>query len=65
MTGTKNLKSQDIYRLLSDALTSDAGAGNVLAIALAANVNIPSAYKPPSRDGLRVQLETEGYSRFI
>lgn len=63
--GNEMPNSQDIYRLLSDALTSDARAGNVVAIALAADVNIPSTYKPPSPDALRVQLETEGYSRFI
>jgi hypothetical protein len=63
--GNERPKSQDIYRLLSDALTSEARAGNVLAIALAADVNIPSHCQAPSPDGLRVHLETEGYSRFI
>jgi hypothetical protein len=63
--GNEKPKPQDIYRLLSDAFISDARAGNVLAIALAANVDIPSNYNPPSPDGLRVQLETAGYSRFI
>ena len=55
----------DIYQLLSDGFTRDVRAGHVLAIALAANVNIPSDYQPPSPDGLRVLLETEGYCRFI
>ena len=30
-----------------------------------ANVDIPAAYAPPWPDGLRVKLETRGYSRFI
>jgi hypothetical protein len=63
--GSEKPNSQDIYRLLSDAFISDARAGKVLAIALAANVKIPPDYNPPSPDGLRVQLETEGYCRFI
>src|SRR5262249_37942427 len=63
--GNEKPKPQDIYRLLADAFTSDARAGKMLAIALAAEVNIPSDYNPPSPDGLRVQLETAGYSRFI
>lgn len=44
--GNEKPKSQDIYRLLSDAPTSDPRAGNLLAIALAANVNIPSTTNP-------------------
>jgi hypothetical protein len=63
--GNERPKSQDIYRLLFNALAFDARAGNVLAVALAANVNIPTAYKPPSPDGLRVHLEAEGYSRLV
>lgn len=63
--GSERPNSQDVYRLLSDAFISDARAGKVLAIALAANVKIPSDYNPPSPDGLRVQLETEGYCRFL
>jgi len=55
----------DIYQLLSDSFTRDVRSGHVLAIALAANVNIPSDYELPSPDGLRVLLETEGYCRFI
>jgi hypothetical protein len=63
--GNEMPNPQDIYQLLSDALTADLRAGNVVAIALAANVNIPSTYKSPSPDALRVQLETEDYSRLI
>jgi len=47
----------DIYQLLSDSFTRDVRAGHVLAIALAANANIPSDYELPSPDGLRVLLE--------
>jgi hypothetical protein len=63
--GNENPDSQEIYQLLSDAFIADARAGGLLAIALAANVNIPSEYNPPSPDGLPIQLETEGYCRFI
>jgi hypothetical protein len=63
--GDEHPNPEDIYQLIFDALAADAQAGGALAIALAANVNIPSDYKSPSPDGLRVQLETEGYSRLI
>lgn len=63
--GNEHPDPEDIYQLLVDALAADARAGGALAIAIAANVNIPAGYKSPSPEGLRVQLETESYSRFI
>jgi hypothetical protein len=63
--GEEHPEPLDIYELISGGLTRDVQAGSVLAIALAANVDIPSEYDPPSPDGLRVLLETEGYCRFI
>jgi hypothetical protein len=63
--GDEHPNPEDIYQLLFDALASDARFGGVLATAIAANVNIPSDYKSPSPDGLRVRLEAEGYCRLI
>ena len=34
-------------------------------MALAANVNIPAQYSPTVPDGLRVQLESYGYARYV
>ena len=56
---------QDIYRLLADSFVSSAANGSITAAALAINVNIPSEYNPPSRDGIRVLIESEGFARLI
>ena len=63
--GEEHPASQDIYRLLGEAFTSSATEGSIAAAALAANVNIPSEYNPPAPDGIRVLLESNGFSRFI
>jgi hypothetical protein len=63
--GTERPTPTDIYRLLSDAFSKQVTEGSILAAALAANVNIPKEYSPPVSDGLRVQLEGSGYSRYI
>lgn len=63
--GDEYPKAQEIYQLLAEALTFDAKSGKIFGAALAANVNVPQQYKSPSRDAVRVHLETEGYSRFI
>lgn len=55
----------DIYQLLSEGFAKGAAAGDYRGVALAANVNIPAQYSPPAPDGLRVHIESRGYSRFI
>jgi hypothetical protein len=55
----------EIYKLLAGAFSSQARDGNIIAAALAANVNIPAEYEPPCSDGIRVWLEGEGFARFI
>jgi hypothetical protein len=63
--GNEKPSSQDIYQLLTQAFVSQARAGDILAMALAAHVNIPRDYNPPSPDGVRVHLESDGFSRFL
>ena len=63
--GQEHPAAQDIYRLLGEAFTSSASDGSIAAAALAANVNIPREYEPPAPDGIRVLLESNGFSRFI
>jgi hypothetical protein len=63
--GLEHPAPQDIYRMLGEAFTSGAAEGSIAAAALAANVNIPSQYNPPAPDGIRVLLESHGFSRFI
>ena len=55
----------EIYQLLGESFLSGAARGELAGVALAANVNIPPEFKSDSRDGLRVHLESQGYSRFI
>jgi hypothetical protein len=63
--GNEHPNPQDIYRLLGEGFIASAKDGSILAAALAANVNIPADYSAPVPDGLRVHLESTGYSRFI
>lgn len=63
--GQERPKPQEIYTLLAQAFKADALNGNVLATALAANVNIPPEYSPSAPDGVRVHVEAAGFSRFI
>lgn len=63
--GEERPKPQEIYQLLGSAFTSGAREGTYLGVALAANVNIPAQYDSAAPDGLRVHLESDGYSRFI
>jgi hypothetical protein len=63
--GNEHPNSQDIYRLLGEGFVTGARDGSIEAAALAANVNIPAEYSPPTPDGLRVHLESTDFSRFI
>ena len=63
--GQERPAPQDLYRLLCESFTSSAAEGSIAAAALAANVEIPKEYNPQAPDGLRVHLESEGFSRFI
>ena len=63
--GQEYPKAQEIYHLLTEAFVVDAKSGKIVGAALAANVNVPEQFESPSRDALRVHLETEGYARFI
>lgn len=58
-------KAQEIYGLLAGAFRSAAHNGEFLGVALAANVNIPTQFSSVFPDGVRVHIESAGYSRFI
>ncbi len=64
-TGEEFPKGQDVYELLMEGLRAELLDGRAIAIAVAADVNIPEQYAAPYRDGLRVALESPGYSRFV
>lgn len=63
--GNEHPESHEIYGLLLDRFAAGARDGSIIAAALAANVKLPQEYSSPVQDGIRVLLETEGYSRFI
>jgi hypothetical protein len=63
--GNEHPDPRDLYRLLVNTISAEAADGRVAAAALASNVTIPSGYTSQYRDGIRVQLEAEGYSRFV
>jgi hypothetical protein len=64
-TGEERPAPQELYKLLAEGFAAGARNGEYAATALAANVDIPAEYAPPSPDGLRVHLESAGYSRFV
>jgi hypothetical protein len=63
--GEEHPRGQDVHELLMQNLRAELADGRAVAIAVAANVNIPDQYSPRHKDGLRVTLESTGYSRFI
>ena len=64
-TGEEHPKGQELYELMLSGLAERVRTNQVIAVAIAADVNIPPQYSPESPDGLRVLLESQGYSRFV
>src|SRR5215467_13725144 len=54
-----------VFKLLADAFKAQFAKGEILAAAIAANVNIPAEFEPKFPDGIRVLVECPGYSRFV
>jgi hypothetical protein len=63
--GNEHPKAQEIYHLLTRAFVSEAKSGKIFGAAPASNVDVPEQYESPSRDALRVRLETEGFARLV
>jgi hypothetical protein len=63
--GQAHPRPQELYAFLEGALRQAAAQGEIAAVALAANVNIPAEYKPQFPDGIRVHVEATGYSRYV
>ena len=63
--GEEHPEPQQLYQILAGAFTAGAQNGELLAAALAANVNIPAQFSSPVPDAVRVHLESSGYSRFV
>lgn len=63
--GNEHPDPRELYKLLEDSFVAQAQAGSIMAFALAANVDVPTAYDSPFPDAIRVRLEAPGYSRFV
>jgi len=63
--GQEHPSPQEIYTFAVESLKRSALSGEIVAGALAVNVDIPSEYAPTFPDGVRVALEGSGYSRLI
>jgi len=63
--GQEHPDRHDVYRRMEEALRKLVLNGEASAIALVGDVNIPPAYQPPFPDGIRVLIETAGFSRFF
>lgn len=63
--GSEHPNPRELYRFLADAFSAQGRSGEILAAAVASNVDIPPKHSPKYPDGLRVQVESAGYSRYI
>ncbi len=63
--GQAHPRPQELYAFLEGALIQAAAEGEIAAVALAANVNIPAEYKAQFPDGIRVHVEAIGYARYV
>ncbi len=64
-TGQDRPNPRELLELMRAIVGELAGSGRLKAYAIAADVNIPAAYEPPFPDGIRMQIEAPGYSRFV
>lgn len=63
--GEEHPSPGEIYAQAVEALQNKAASGEILAAALAVNVDIPSEFSPAYPDGIRVQVESADYSRLV
>jgi hypothetical protein len=63
--GDEHPRGPEIYNLLQDSMKVQFGKREIVAGAIAVNVDIPVQFEPPFPDGIRVLLECSGFSRFI
>ncbi len=63
--GKKNPETTEVYEFLHGAIAQMAAEGRLVGYVIASNVKIPSQFSAPYTDGVRVHVETVGYSRDI
>ena len=64
-TGKEHASAVELINLFTGALRAEAQNKAILGAAIAVDVNIPPEFSSPLPDGIRVQLEGEGYSRYF
>ncbi len=57
--------SQDLYKFLEESFRALRKEKKIHACALVASVNIPHDVGSPQLEGIRIHLETDGYSRYL
>jgi hypothetical protein len=63
--GEEHPNGAEVFLFLQSAMHSQFQEGEIVAAAIATDVNIPPQYQPPFPDGIRVLLECAGFSRFV
>ncbi len=63
--GTERPSTQELYEYAQNVLSAKAKSGEIIAGAIAVNVNIPPQFESPLPDGIRVHVESSNFSRFI
>ncbi len=63
--GTERPSPQELYEYAQKVLSTKAKSGEIVAGAVAVNVNIPPQFESPFPDGIRVHVESNNFSRFI
>lgn len=63
--GEEYPKGAQVFLFLQKIMCAQFKNGEIVAAAIATDVNIPAQYQSPFPDGIRVLLECAGYSRFI
>ena len=63
--GVEQPNPSELYKLILGAFQEQANDGEILAAAIASNVDIPSNYETQFSDGVRVQLECKDFARYI
>src|SRR5262245_55696821 len=63
--GEEHPHGADVFHFLQSAMRAQFQKREIIAAAIATDVNIPRQYQSPFPDGIRVLLECAGYSRYI
>lgn len=63
--GEEHPKPAEVFELLKNSMRARFLKKEIVAAAIAVNVNIPARFQPPFPDGIRVLVECVGYARFI